>query len=154
MIELPKLAILSEEILTSYDGAAPAPARGQLAAIIMKLFHAIALGDFAAAGESLTDDIDFAILASHVAFPVRRAVGREAVLAAFKMNFGVVAEQEHELVWLVEDGARCIMVFHERGRSLALGTAYEGYGTFVFEVRDGRVAMVREITADSAPPRI
>ncbi len=151
-IERPGLAVLSEQVLTSYDNDQKrAPHEpGAHAGVVMRLMHFIALGDFEAVTACLCDDVVFTIPATHVFFPVRSAVGRAAVIAAFRENFAVVHSQTHDLQYLVEDAANCVVIVKERGMTRE-GLEYEGFGVFAFAFRDGRIANILEITAAALP---
>lgn len=160
-LERPQVAMLADAVQTRYDGPPPedAPAqsappgsavestKGAHARAVMRLLHAAAMGDYEAAGEVLADDVRFEILACNVTFPVRRAVGRAAMIEALKQNFPVVTDQQMELLAFVEDDTHCVMIHHESGRVVATGERYEGYGTFLFTFAGGRIVHLRNIAA-------
>lgn len=161
-LERPQVAMLADAVQTRYDGPPPEgeaervapqaePGKGAHARAVMRLLHAAAMGDYEAAGEVLADDVRFEILACNVTFPVRRAVGRAAMIEALKQNFPVVTDQQMELLAFVEDDTHCVMIHHESGRVVATGERYEGYGTFLFTFAGGRIVHLRNMAAARDP---
>ena len=147
-LERPQMAMIADAVQTKYDGPVNAePGKGALAGLVMRLMHAIAMDAFEAAGEVVSDDVTFEIVATPIRFPVHRAEGREAVLAALRANFPMVTDQRLELLAFVEDAGQCVMVAHEVCRLVASGATYEGYTTSVFTFADGRVARIVNIAA-------
>lgn len=151
MIKRPGVAILSDQVLSSQDVSDTKSAVARPGDIVMRVLHTVAIGDFDGVGALLTDDVEFTIPTTHVPLPVRRALGREAVIAALRANFAVIQPgQAPELVTLVADAEQCVMIVKERGATTD-GQVYEGYGVFAFTVLDGRVARLIEITAAAQP---
>lgn len=149
MMERPGVAVFTAQVQASAD-VPPAPAASSAIDLTMRLLHAVALGEFERAGELLTDDAAFEVIVTPVPMPRRRAQGRAAVVAALRHNFESVTGQQPALETLVESATHCVFVARERGRELANGRAYDVWITAVIELRDGRIARLRELVVAAA----
>lgn len=110
-------------------------------------FDAIIQGDFAAFGESVTDDVELNICGFGELDGTWR--GREAVVAATRKNFGMLDQQKPEIVSIISQGDRIAVLLRERGVFKANGQPYSVRGVQWFTFVNGKIKNIDEIIAGS-----
>jgi ketosteroid isomerase-like protein len=116
---------------------------------LQRQYQAIVAGDFAAALDLFTDDVELEIVGPPEMPFAGMWRGREAVGAALRRNFSLVADQQPEIHSVTAQGDTVVVVARERGTYVPTGRGYDLHWVQLFQFRDGRMARVREF-ADSA----
>lgn len=83
---------------------------------------------------------------------VTHARGPDAALNMLIHNFGLLADQQAEILSIVAQGDTVVMVAREHGRIIASNQPYEVYfvAQYIFQ-EDGKLAFVRQIGNSCAP---
>jgi ketosteroid isomerase-like protein len=118
---------------------------------LQEVYRAIGRGDFPAAAAAMTDDVEIRMFGPAMFDFIRSATGPEPVLAAMQRNYGLLEDQRPELISVVAQGSRVVVIFRERGQYRPTGQPYELYGTQLFEFRGDRLARYQAF-ADSQTP--
>ena len=136
------------------DAAAQAPADRRAAHLraIQAQIDAISAGDVASVLGQAHHDVELEIFAP-LHFPwVTRARGLDEVRRAIAHNFDTVDEQRPEVLNIVSEGDVVVMIGRERGLIRATGERYDVQFVQRFTFRDGRLAAVQIIAANSTRP--
>ncbi|HEU0054578.1 MAG TPA: nuclear transport factor 2 family protein [Longimicrobium sp.] len=113
---------------------------------MQRLFGMIAAERFEELRELLTDDVTLEIVAPDEMPWVRAATGPDDVAAAVAANFRAVREQRPELVALVAQGDKVMVMGRESGRVAESGEPYRVLLAQQYDFRDGRLAAFRSVS--------
>ncbi|MFN0105469.1 MAG: nuclear transport factor 2 family protein [Bryobacteraceae bacterium] len=113
--------------------------------VIPELFAAIARGDFDAMGQYLTPDIEFVI--SGLPGMDGAWSGRDAVIAATRRNFGMLAEQRPVIECQIPSGDTTAHLFRESSLRKDGREPYSMRVSMWVTTREGIVCRVEEIAA-------
>ncbi len=112
------------------------------------LFAAIARGDFEAMAQYLTEDAELVIAGFEGMNGSWK--GRDAVIAATRGNFGLVAEQRPVIELQITDGDVTALLFRESGMRRDRRERYSIRVSMWVTRRGGKVCRVEEIAAPCA----
>ena len=99
--------------------------------------------------ESASDDVELDIFAPPQ-FPfVRRARGIEEYRKAVQQNFSSVDEQRPEISSVTADGDDIVVIGREQGRIRSTSAAYDVQFVQRFKFREGKLASLQIIAANS-----
>ena len=130
------------------DQSQPSAIRPHVRSIEAQL-AAIANGDYASVLDDATEDVELEILAPPE-FPfIRRARGRDQFLEAVEKNFTSVDDQRPEIVNVVAQGDTVVLIGRESGVLRETRLPYQLEFVHRFTFREGRLASVRIIAANS-----
>jgi ketosteroid isomerase-like protein len=115
--------------------------------VLHAAFDAIIQGDFDAFGRSVTDDVELSIRGLGELDGSWR--GREAVVAATRNNFALLAEQKPEIEGMIAEGDRVAVLLRESGIFKSNGRAYRVRGVQWFTFSGGKIKKIDEIIATS-----
>lgn len=115
--------------------------------VLHTAFNAIIQGDFEAFGRSVTDDVELSIRGLGELDGSWR--GREAVIAATRKNFALLAEQKPEIEGMIVEGDRIAVLLRETGILKSNGRPYRVRGVQWFTFAGGKIKKIDEIIADS-----
>jgi ketosteroid isomerase-like protein len=113
--------------------------------VLHAAFDAIIQGNFEAFGASVTDDVEMNISGFGPLDGAWR--GRDAVVAATRRNFGLLANQKPEIESMVAQDDRVAVLLRESGVLKSNGQAYSVRGVQWFTFADGRIKKIDEIIA-------
>lgn len=113
--------------------------------VIPELFSAIARGDFDAMAEFLTEDAELVI--SGFDGMNGAWTGRDAVIAATRRNFGMLAEQRPVIERQLSSGDTTALLFRESGTRKDGREPYSIRVSMWVTIRDGKVCRVEEFAA-------
>ena len=111
---------------------------------VKAIYRALATADFEAATRKMTGDIEMQIVGPEKAPLVGKWNGQEEVLEAIQRNFGAVEQQRPEILGLVAQGNRVVVIGRETGVLGETGKPYSAEWTHWFTMRDGLVCHLRE----------
>lgn len=136
----------SERFLRTTSGSATDD-RQAPQSVLHTAFDAIIQGDFEAFGHSVTDDVELSIRGLGELDGSWR--GREAVIAATRKNFALLAEQKPEIEGMIAEGDRIAVLLRETGILKSNGRPYRVRGVQWFTFAGGKIKKIDEIIADS-----
>jgi uncharacterized protein len=113
-------------------------------------YRAIARGDFGPVIAGMADDIDYEMIGPPDIPLVGRWRGRQQVAEAVRQNFGMLEEQQAELLDVVAQGDMVVLFAREQGRFRATGKPYDFHWVQLFTFRDGKVARFRGVFDSAA----
>jgi ketosteroid isomerase-like protein len=115
--------------------------------VLHTAFDAIIQGDFDAFGRSVTDDVELSIRGLGELDGSWR--GRDAVVAATRQNFALLAEQKPEIESMIAQGDRIAVLLRETGVFKSNGQAYRVRGVQWFTFAGGKIKKIDEIVTTS-----
>ena len=115
--------------------------------VLHAAFDAIIQGDFDAFGRSVTDDVELSIRGLGELDGSWR--GRDAVVAATRQNFALLAEQKPEIESMIAEGDRIAVLLRETGIFKSNGRAYRVRGVQWFTFAGGKIQKIDEIVTTS-----
>jgi ketosteroid isomerase-like protein len=113
--------------------------------VLHAAFDAIIQGNFDAFGESVTDDVELNIRGFGPLDGTWR--GRDAVVAATRKNFDLLANQKPQIEGMISQGDRLAVLLRESGVFKSGGQAYSVRGVQWFTFADGKIRKIDEIIA-------
>jgi ketosteroid isomerase-like protein len=113
--------------------------------VLHAAFDAIIHGNFAAFGESVTEDVELNIRGFGALDGSWR--GRAEVVAATERNFALLAEQKPEIESTIQDGGGIAVLLRETGIFKSSGIAYNVRGVQWFTFAEGKIKKIDEIIA-------
>ena len=138
--------VLAEDFSSSY-ATDQEQANG---ALLQRILEAIGAGRFDELRGWMAPDVSFE-LAAGPRFPfIRHAEGVDAVIEAIAYNFSTVAEQMPQPLAVVAQGDTVMVMAREAGRLVESGERYELLLAHQFTFRDGRLALSRSVSAETA----
>ena len=134
----------SDKFLRTTGNAATGDA-GAPQALLHAAFDAIIQGDFDAFGRSVADDVELNIRGLGELDGSWR--GRDAVVAATRKNFAMLAEQKPEIESMIAQGDSIAVLLRESGIFKSNGEAYRVRGVQWFTFSGGKIKKIDEIIA-------
>ncbi len=113
--------------------------------IVQRMYEAIARGDFDAALNEMTEDIEMEILGPPGAPMVCACRGRSAVRDALIHNFSLVDDQRPEILTVTAQGDTVVIVAQETGLFKPTGKRYNLHLVQIFTFRGDKTVHFREI---------
>ncbi|XYH92916.1 nuclear transport factor 2 family protein [Sorangium sp. So ce1128] len=117
---------------------------------LQALYRAIARGEFAAAADAFAEDAEMQIIAPPEFGFIGSARGRAQIRAAMPENFAKVEHQQLEIVSLVAQGNKLVVIAREKGRHRGSARTYKQHWVQYYEFRNGKIARFLEIAAGVA----
>ena len=119
--------------------------------VVHAAFDAIIRGDFEAFGQALADGVELKI--SGFGGAGLDALdgawqGRDAVVAATRKNFAMLAGQKPEIESMIREGDRAAVLLRENGVVKSNGKAYSVRGVQWFTFAGGKISRIDEIVAN------
>jgi uncharacterized protein len=117
---------------------------------LQQQYRALARGDFGPLLNLLAEDVELEMLGPPDVPLTGRWRGREQVAEAVRTNFGLLQDQQAELLAVVAQGDTVVLYAQERGRYRPTGRAYDIHWVQLFTFRGGRVVRVRSLCDTAA----
>jgi uncharacterized protein len=111
----------------------------QMVRIVQAIYLQIALGDYAAAVEWMTDDFTMEIIGPAEIPLVGCWRGKAEAEAALARNFSLLEDQAPQLIGVATHRDAVVVMGRETGRVKATGHAYAVHWVQWFTLRDGRL---------------
>jgi ketosteroid isomerase-like protein len=142
---------LHDAFLTGDDAPALKSAEAGNVRRLQDLYRALAQGDFSPLIAALAEDSEL-----HLHGPANVPIngswrGHAEVVAAVRRNFGMLAEQQAEILSVVAQGDTVVLFAEERGKVRATGLPYHVRWVQLFTFRDNKLVRVQGVTAQLAP---
>jgi ketosteroid isomerase-like protein len=115
--------------------------------VLHTAFDAIIQGNFDAFAQAVTEDVELNISGFGALDGSWR--GRDAVVAATRKNFALLAEQKPEIESMISEGDRIAVLLRESGIFKSNGQAYSVRGVQWFTFAEGKIKKIDEIVASS-----
>ncbi len=113
--------------------------------VLHAAFDAIIQGDFDAFGQSITADAELSVRGFG---PLDgNWQGRDAVVAATRKNFAMLANQKPQIESMISQGDRVAVLLRESGVFKSNGQGYSVRGVQWFTFADGKIRKIEEIVA-------
>jgi ketosteroid isomerase-like protein len=114
--------------------------------VLHAAFDAILRGDYEEFGKWVTDDVQLSIRGMGAMDGAWH--GRDAVVAAARKNFGMLAEQKPQIEGMIAAGDRIAVLLRESGVYKASGETYSKRGVQWFCFAGGKIRSIEEFVAD------
>ena len=114
---------------------------------LQELYRALAHDELAAALSLMAPDVEMEIRAPSELGLVCSARGAAPTLAVMQENFAKVENQEPEVVSLVAQGNKVVVIAREKGRHRTSGRPYDLHWVQHYRFRDGKIARLLELVA-------
>jgi len=135
----------SDKFLETTSSAA---AKDNRLSVLHAAFDAIIQGNFEAFGESVDEDVELNIVGfGALGFGALDGSwrGRDAVVAATRKNFALLAEQKPEIESMIWQDDRLAVLLRESGTFKSTGQAYNVRGVQWFTFAQGKIKKIDEI---------
>jgi uncharacterized protein len=119
--------------------------------VLQEQFKAILAGDFAALGGTLAEDAELEILGPPGVPFLGRWQGRQQLRDTIARNFGMVQDQQPEILTVVAQGDTVVVTGRERGRFRPSGRPYDVHWVQFHTYRGGKTTRIREWIVDTEP---
>jgi ketosteroid isomerase-like protein len=116
--------------------------------VLHSAFDAIIQGDFDAFGRTLADDAELSVRGFGPLDGTWR--GRDAVIAATRKNFALLANQKPQIESMISQGDRVAVLLRESGIYKSSGQSYSVRGVQWFTFVEGKIRKIEEIIAAEA----
>jgi ketosteroid isomerase-like protein len=114
--------------------------------VLHAAFDAIMREDYDGFGKWVTDDVHLSIRGMGAMDGAWH--GRDAVVAAARNNFGMLAEQKPQIESIIAEGDRIAVLLRERGVYKGSGETYSKRGVQWFSFAGGKIRSIEEFVAD------
>jgi ketosteroid isomerase-like protein len=131
-------------------GAAAKRTESENVRLLQEQYRAVARQDFAGAMAFFADDVQFEIYGPKELPFTGKWRGRDEVATALAKNFALLADQRPEIQHLVAQGDTVVLFARESGRFLPTNKPYDIHFVQLFQFRDGKVVLVREVCDDAS----
>lgn len=125
-----------------------ASAKDENLSVVHAAFDAIIQGNFEVFAQAITDDVELNISGFGALDGSWR--GREAVVAATRKNFALLAEQKPEIESMISQDGQTAVLLRESGIFKSNGQAYSVRGVQWFTFADGKIKRIDEVIASGA----
>jgi ketosteroid isomerase-like protein len=153
-MEPPSISAFTQAFPACFEADDPAAGTKRLESdrveAVRRQFDALGRGDLDAFVEGMHADVELDIFAPPEFSWIRRARGREQFRTAVEHNFGVLIDQDPQLLNIVAQGNVVVIVGRDHGRLRASGQPYDVYFSYEFTFRDGRMWRIREIAGTAS----
>jgi ketosteroid isomerase-like protein len=115
---------------------------------LQDLYRGLAQGDFAPSLAAMADEIEME-LHCPTSVPISGSWrGQAAVFAAMQRNFGILAEQQAEILSVVAQGESVVLFAQEQGKVRATNAPYHIRWVQLFTFRNNRIVSMRGVAAN------
>ena len=113
--------------------------------IVQRLFEALSRNDFDAMIDEMSEEIEMEILGPPGGPMVGVCSGKTAVRQTLVQNFGMVDEQQPEILSVTAQGNTVVIVGRETGRFKPTGKTYNVSWVQIFTLQNDKAVRFREI---------